>query len=200
MGAYGFLLRQYFDIEHKRLTKAEWKLQLDGVEIFEPYRNPVWEYAYDHVMIGDIRTMRFEKNSYDLALCIEVLEHLTIEDASNVVTRLLDVAGTVIVTSPKGYYPQAAWRGNEAEKHLSIIEGKNLPGLAAVKTLGVCNCYICSRDLELRARLRDASYYCPTSRPESIPLLSIKVRKVFRRLRNFGLARRSHNVKSDFAS
>ena len=55
MGAYGLLLRQHLDICNQRLSREQWQLRIDGVEVFEGYRNPVWDYAYTSVIMGDAR-------------------------------------------------------------------------------------------------------------------------------------------------
>src|SRR5258708_21322223 len=55
MGTYGFMLRQFIDITGGSLVKDEWKTVIDGIEIYEPYRNPIWDYYYDRVFIGGAR-------------------------------------------------------------------------------------------------------------------------------------------------
>ena len=42
MGNFGLLVRQYGDIGNERLSREQWKLRIDGIELFEPYRNPAW--------------------------------------------------------------------------------------------------------------------------------------------------------------
>jgi hypothetical protein len=48
-GSYGLLLRQSLDIGHGRILPEEWRVQIDGVEIFEGHHNPVWDHAYSRV-------------------------------------------------------------------------------------------------------------------------------------------------------
>jgi hypothetical protein len=119
-GQYGIHLRQLLDIGPGRLTKAEWTTRLDGIELFEAYRNPIWAYCYDEVHIGDCRQIleRLDRN-YDLILICDVIEHFEREEA----LRLLDVlrrrAKWVIVTTPNGPYTQGTVFGNEGEIHRS---------------------------------------------------------------------------------
>ena len=39
-GSYGFLIRQYLDIAKGRLSRDEWELMIDGIEVFPDYKNP----------------------------------------------------------------------------------------------------------------------------------------------------------------
>jgi 2-polyprenyl-3-methyl-5-hydroxy-6-metoxy-1,4-benzoquinol methylase len=89
IGAYGLLLRQYLDISHESIRKSEWRATIEGVEIFEPYRNPVWAYAYDTVHMGDIRTVLPTLGRYDLVICNDVLEHFTLAEAQTLTRALL---------------------------------------------------------------------------------------------------------------
>src|SRR4051794_1109603 len=80
-GSYGLLLRQGLDIGYGRMQPAEWQVQIDGVEIFEGYRNPVWGYAYSRVVMGDVRQLLPGLGAYDLILCNDVLEHFPREES-----------------------------------------------------------------------------------------------------------------------
>lgn len=54
-GRWGFLFRDTMEFRADRYFKKDWAYTIHGVEVHEPYRNPVWEYAYDKIVIGDIR-------------------------------------------------------------------------------------------------------------------------------------------------
>ena len=41
LGKYGFLCREYLDVSNERLSRSEWTTTINGIEIFERYRNPV---------------------------------------------------------------------------------------------------------------------------------------------------------------
>ncbi len=98
-GSYGLLLRQYLDIAQLRVQPEDWRVRIDGVEIFEQYENPVWDYAYDDVFIGDIRELVAELSDYGVVLCNDVLEHLPREEARALVSTLLDKCQVLVATS-----------------------------------------------------------------------------------------------------
>lgn len=120
MGQYGLHLRQSLDIARGRLAKGEWKLRLDGVEIFEAYRTPLWEHFYDQVTVAEANQFLASSDQhYDLVLICDVIEHFSRSDAQTLLTHARRLANWIIVTTPSGEYPQGAVFGNEAEIHRS---------------------------------------------------------------------------------
>jgi 2-polyprenyl-3-methyl-5-hydroxy-6-metoxy-1,4-benzoquinol methylase len=120
MGQYGLHLRQLLDISRERLTRVEWKTRVDGVELYEPYRNPIWDYYYDAVHLRDARDfLRGLDREYDLILICDVIEHFDRAEAEALLALARAKGKWVIVTTPNGAYPQGAMFGNEAETHRS---------------------------------------------------------------------------------
>lgn len=120
MGEFGLQLRQCLDIGHGRLKPEEWQVRIEGVDVFENYRNPVWDYYYDHVHIGDgVEYLSQSDRHWDVVLICDVIEHFTQQRALEVLKLLRSKAKTVIVTTPNGHMPQGCVHGNEAERHLS---------------------------------------------------------------------------------
>ena len=171
-GSYGLLLRQGLDIGYGRIKPAEWQMKIDGVEIFENYRNPVWDFAYSRVLIGDIRRLLPTLGSYDLALCNDVLEHFPRDEARRLVEALLGQCRVLVATTPNREFPQGAWGGNEAETHHSLLDRTDFPGLVAEIVTGVTTCFVCTRQRELIYPLLLAADRCvqvSPARPMSLP-------------------------------
>ncbi len=130
MGQYGLQIRQLLDIGQERLTRGEWKTRIDGVELFEPYRNPIWDYYYDHVYMGDARDfLRTTSEKYGLVLICDVIEHFDRGEAESLLRLARSKAEWVIVTTPNGNYPQGAVFGNDAETHRSVWTPKDFLAL-----------------------------------------------------------------------
>jgi hypothetical protein len=93
-GKYGVLVREYAPIE-----------RVDGVDVGPP-RYP----GYDHFWIGDARkldeVLPGDTRVYDLALFLEVIEHLDKADAYRVLDELTRRARKVLVTTPWGFRRQ----------------------------------------------------------------------------------------------
>jgi glycosyltransferase involved in cell wall biosynthesis len=99
----------------KMFPDADWT----GVEIWEPY---VEKYGltdlYNNLYVEDARTWE-PMAHYDVAFAGDVLEHLYINEASDLVDRLKSCADTVVISIPIGYYPQGEYDGNPHETHLT---------------------------------------------------------------------------------
>lgn len=181
MGAYGFLLRQYLDVGQERIRRADWRVRIDGVEVFEGYRNPVWDYAYDRVVLGDVRAVLPSLGRYDLVLLNDVLEHFERGDARALLREVLSRSAAVVATTPNREYPQGAWGGNEAETHRSLLDATDFPHLIAEHEVGVTSCYVCSADPRAAERLRAASATCPVPTPRLLPRVTARLERGWRR-------------------
>ena len=183
VGMYGLLLRTSLDIVHERYDRALWKLRLEGLEIFPAYHNPVWDYAYDKVHIGDVRTADFPPKSFDLVVINDVLEHLTEAEATACVQRLLTFAPAVILTTPIRHIPQGVWGGNPHETHRSVLEAHQFPGLVCTRVTGITMCCVCCNDASTAKIVADGAGTAPVSRPEWLPYISYRLRRKFRSIR-----------------
>jgi SAM-dependent methyltransferase len=90
--------------------------ELDCLEIFEPY---IEKYnlseKYNKVILGNI--VYFDIEDYDFIILGDILEHLSREDAKNILNRLKDKCKELIVVVPY-YLPQDEVFGNKYEIHL----------------------------------------------------------------------------------
>ena len=160
IGAYGMLLRQHLDIAEERVPREDWQVAIHGIELFEPYRNPLWDYFYDQVTVGDVRNLLPNLPQYDLILCADVLEHFPLVEAALLAQRFLDHAPVVIATTPNFHCPQGAWGGNEAETHHCRIGEKDLPHVAVTRRTGATDCFILSKDAATAEFVRKADRLC----------------------------------------
>lgn len=129
MGKWGALSREYLDIWNRRLTSMEWMVAINGVEIYEGYRNPMWD-LYTHVTIGNIMDVIINTPPHDLILCLEVLEHLSEENSSNLLRIAQSKCKWMMISYTNG--PQDAAFGNIYEQHISRWDeasvGRIVPG------------------------------------------------------------------------
>ena len=153
MGTYGFLARQYLDVAAGRLDRAGWRTRIDGIEVFEPYRNPVWDHCYDSVAIADIRDRVAALRRYDVVLCNDVLEHVPQAEARALVRALLGRCRALIATTPAAAFPQGAWGGNEAETHHCLLSAADFPASTRVHRAGVTSLYVSWSDAATGAEI-----------------------------------------------
>jgi SAM-dependent methyltransferase len=114
-GKYGFLVRERLDYSQQGNG-----VRIEGVEGYASYLGPVHDLIYDRVVVSDVCEFLAgaQAGSYDVALCLDVIEHLTPEGGAALIQDALRVATTLIISTPRGYYRQDGHE-NELERHLS---------------------------------------------------------------------------------
>lgn len=122
-GLMGSVFRAYTDIRLSELRPERyhtWETVIHGIEVFEDYRNPLWE-SYNHVYIGEaIEVLKSSDNSsYDLIYAGDVLEHFTKDKGFSFIDTLLKHGKTILIATPSPAPAQPALLGNAYEEHLS---------------------------------------------------------------------------------
>jgi hypothetical protein len=126
-GKYGLLAREY--------SAAR---RIDAIDA-NPPRFPV----YDHVYLGDLRAidalLPADAPRYDLALFIDVIEHLEKPEAWTLLDALTRRAGRVLITTPWGFRRQeipgmpfethrSGWLPWEFRKRYRVHQSSVFPG------------------------------------------------------------------------
>jgi 2-polyprenyl-3-methyl-5-hydroxy-6-metoxy-1,4-benzoquinol methylase len=122
-GKYGFLCREFLEIEAYRFSPAEWRSEIVGIEIWDKYRNPVWDYAYDKVVIGDARELIGTQGQFDLVILADVIEHFEKKEGVKLIETALSISKWLIVSTPTTFMGEEdyyATLGNKNELHLSL--------------------------------------------------------------------------------
>lgn len=98
------------------LKHAKWI----GIEVWKPYIELYnLKNVYDHIEQEDIRLVDYQKfGNIDLVFAGDVLEHMTKEDAVQLMTKLLANSKRIIISIPIVHYPQDEVNGNPFERHV----------------------------------------------------------------------------------
>lgn len=117
-GKWAALIREYVDgwgspqyLQHHTY--------LVGVDAWEPYVQSWHRALYDELVISDILPFMREGEDWDLALCIDVVEHFEKEQGLELLGLLKKHCKLALVATPVDYFPQGAAFGNPHERHLS---------------------------------------------------------------------------------
>jgi hypothetical protein len=119
-GKWGVVAREYLEAWHGRFRREEWQVRIEGIEIFEDYRNPIWAAAYDQIHIGDASAILNSLGHFDVGLICDVIEHIEKPAGRDLIDQLLAHCQTVILTTPLSFWPQGEEHGNASQRHLCL--------------------------------------------------------------------------------
>ncbi len=134
-GKYGFLCREYLEVQPHRYSPSEWLTEIVGIEHWDKYHNPVWDYAYNKVVLGDARDLIDQLGQFDLVIFADIIEHFEKADGVKLIERALSVSKWVIVSTPcvfvdeEDYYETI---GNKQMRHLSLWSRKDFANYHAL--------------------------------------------------------------------
>jgi SAM-dependent methyltransferase len=123
-GLWGFLCRLYLDVFPGRRYGEDWKIRIEGVEVFPKYIMPHQEFLYDKIHLGKIETVFDELDAFDLYIFGDVLEHLPKQVAVQLLDRAYRKANKgVLINVPLGEgWLREGTDENEYEAHVSVWE------------------------------------------------------------------------------
>jgi hypothetical protein len=127
-GKWGVVAREYLEAWQGRFRRDAWQTWIEGIEIFEDYRNPVWNAVYDKIHIGDATELVNSLGQFDVGLICDVIEHIDKPAGHELLNQLLAHCRTVILTTPLSFWPQGEEHGNARQKHLCLWRPEDLRG------------------------------------------------------------------------
>ena len=139
--------------------------RLVGIDIFKPYLDFCHKInVYDELYELDLRKipLPFDEKEFDVAACIEVIEHVPKENGLKLLKELERIAKIVIVSAPNVFFYQKAYDNNPFQKHVSEWRVKDFTK-QGYKVLGVGNFIVFGRyNPYLSTLLSKFSYMMPT--------------------------------------
>jgi len=106
--------------EPMKFINRKGSFKVVGMDIFQPYLMECKELGvYNECVRCDIRCLPFQTKSFDIVVCMAVLEHLPKNEGTKLIKDMEHIARKqVIVSVPKGVYEQYnATDGNPAQVH-----------------------------------------------------------------------------------
>jgi len=117
-GKYGVLAREYLELWDGRGTYDNWKVRIDGIEVFSQYKNPIYDFIYDNIYYGDaLKVVPLMGTKYDLILMIDVIEHFNKDEGLQLIDDCIKISRHIIVSTPLIVTDQGAAFNNQHETH-----------------------------------------------------------------------------------
>ena len=119
-GKWGVLIREYLELWNRyNYKKNKWVKTIDCCEAFKDYLSPLHDYVYNNIINQPIQEYVKIMPNYDLAIMIDVFEHLTKEEGKKLIKDLMLKVKNLIISVPALWSPQGAAYGNIYEIHKS---------------------------------------------------------------------------------
>jgi hypothetical protein len=132
-GKWGSLFREYGDIFRGRLTKPEWVVEINGIEAFEDYKTPTYDFMYTHVEFDDVSKIYTKYKNYDLVFAGDIIEHLDKDVAMEILNFFAKNTKVFIVSIPlTDVWEQGEVFGNKFEEHKSVWSEEDFPDYEAL--------------------------------------------------------------------
>jgi SAM-dependent methyltransferase len=109
-----------------------------GIDIFEPYlKECKRQRIHGDYVLCDVCNLPFKDNSFDIVLCLEVLEHIEREQGEKLLKEMERIAKRqVVLSTPVGKYKQEAYDENPHQEHKYIWSPKEMKALG-YKVIGI---------------------------------------------------------------
>ncbi len=154
-GKMGFIARDLLDVMLRSAYKEpDWRVKIDGIEIFPDYIRDHQKAIYDNIYIGDAFDLIDDLGKYDLIILGDVLEHFDKKQAMQFLDKCFaHTKHHIILNIPLGNkWTQSAIYENPHEEHLSFWSPEELEPLTENKyvvrfpDLGNYGCFLLTKE------------------------------------------------------
>ena len=104
IGKWGFLCRDRLEFLEGRRDRSSWRTRIYGIEVHAGFRNPIWDYCYDRLWVGDALDVIDDAPAVDLALLADVIEHVPKGKGRDLLAKLEGKATYLLVSTPVSFF------------------------------------------------------------------------------------------------
>ena len=138
-GKWGFLCREYLESWNNRVYPKDWKVQIDGVEIWKDYieKLPWLKTIYNTVHLGDACRLVNKLQSYDVIIAGDIIEHVDKVRGIELIKSLKGKTKQKLILSiPLGsnWMENKIVAGNPYEEHQAIWKEREIMDLLGTRT------------------------------------------------------------------
>jgi len=119
-GKWGFLIRETFEAgPHQRWQREDWRIKIEGIEVFDKYVGPHQRSIYDEIHIGNAFEVIDGLGQFDFVILGDVIEHFTKEQGHELLGKVAKHTKRILISTPLGFMAGGHKQENEHEVHKS---------------------------------------------------------------------------------
>lgn len=124
-GKWGVLVRHHCDfskaLSPKDLLKENWRIRIDGIEVFPHFVTDLHHYIYNEMYVDDIEMVIDKIGQYDVILMVAVLAHFPEDIGVSLLKKLYNLSNKAfIITIPTIKWAQDDSFENPHEVHYDV--------------------------------------------------------------------------------
>jgi len=102
-GKWGFLVREYTDVWKSIMKREDNEATIHGIEVYPGYIGPIQKLIYDKIFIGEANNIIDDLpiDVYDMIIMADVIEHMTKEIGSELLSKIYKKSKCAFITTPK---------------------------------------------------------------------------------------------------
>jgi len=120
IGKWGFLCRDRLEFFEGRYDKQSWRTLIYGIEMCAAYRNPIWEYCYDRMWVGDVLGLIGIAPAVDLVLMADVIEHIPKNHGRELLAKVQTKARHLLISTPVRFFTGECNDNSPGAAHVSF--------------------------------------------------------------------------------
>lgn len=120
IGKWGFLCRDRLEFLEGRYDKRSWRTRIYGIELFPGFRNPIWEYCYDRLSVGDALDLVDAAPQVDMVLMADVIEHIPKNEGRKLLAKLAGKASYLLISTPVRFFTGECVDDSPGAGHVSF--------------------------------------------------------------------------------
>lgn len=126
---YGFIARAFLDVWRGRLFDKDWKILIDGIEYYEEFRNPIYDFCYDKIFWGDVVEVLPRLGKYECIIIMHVIEHFEKEQAIELLKLIRAHCTKLIIVGTPSKFFSTGYPNYPKEQHKCLFTAPELKNM-----------------------------------------------------------------------
>lgn len=128
-GNYGMIARAFLDVWRGRMFKEKWQIKIEGIEYYEEFKTPIYDFLYNAVHFGDVFKILPKLDKYEVVILMHIIEHIEKAQAIKLISLAKAHCTKRLIIGTPGKFFNTGCPNHPKEQHRSLftpLEFKNM--------------------------------------------------------------------------